>query len=147
MVKDSSLIPVTAGLLALFAMLSTLVLRGTTELPKTPDAVQAQESARKEVLYFIDAETLAQKAFPEPSARWYRAQVDARTYCHELGHGVWHTGGTVEAPTSAGTVAQHQWDSYFLADRQQPLCVKVGDRQAGDCDAALRRAGLTSAPW
>jgi len=131
---------ILGGLLVLFVYISLAVL-GLSPNPKTPEENQTMLEGHQSGMYFIEAEIMAKKLWPNPSSRWSHEVTDADTGCQPLGNGIWFAHGTVMEQT-ADSLRLWPWQVYFCPATQVPLYLQVADLHSGDKSSTLRQAGI-----
>jgi len=78
--KEQSYISIALGLVFLLVVISITVMESS---PKPYNSEQKQRilEAHEAILYFIDAEIMAKRLFPDPSARWSHYILDGGSGC------------------------------------------------------------------
>jgi len=128
-------------LVFLLVVISITVMESS---PKPYNSEQKQRilEAHEAILYFIDAEIMAKRLFPDPSARWSHYILDGGSGCRTHDNKYWLAYGTVEIQPNL-LPQRLSWAVCFVPGDQAPVFVRVGDMQSGDLTAALR---MTSDP-
>jgi len=134
---------VAVGLFALLVIISTAAFEAEPAHPPPPSDQMLED--REDILYFIDAEILANRLYPDPSARWLHDIGDYGSDCVSIGNGVWYAKGYVTLEREH-QVYGARWEVYFLPDGPTPLFTRVGSLKSGDMDAAFRIASDPDVP-
>jgi hypothetical protein len=127
------------GLLLLLIILAVAVATTAPKF-KTPEEQAKLLRAHEDGLYFIEAELMAKKLFPDPAYRWSVPLNDGgKTRCSFAGNGVWYACGTISAEPGRQPTPP-VWQMFFVPETHELLFMRLGHLATGNAQAALLRA-------